>query len=699
MQLLLRLPYRVRVAVVRVPELLQGVRGVQAANGLVRLLQLSAGCGSFLSQGIEALTAVLQRLLHGERGAGQRLHDGVRPRLFLRGQAGLGGQCLKLRHQRVHVVAVAGDGLDRAAVVHLLRLAALGDGADDHGGDGSEQADDGDDRADHAAAGHGGDTAARSERRVHGLDGGDGLVDHGDQADDARRDDGDDEVPSAQRVGARGDDLHKTGHALVELLHPLGVQQGVELLHSGGQAVLGGGDGFLPDGVLLRGRARSAHRAGIQFIGAAAAFNALGHIGHQGDEVVLLAGTGHGGGDIGLLLAREGVPLCGDVGEDVRHVAPVALAVHERHVDGAQGFGDVVDPGGVLLVEALRLDGVQAGHDGVDGRADDLGRLPRLLTDGGDVRAQPLKREAKFLCGSGCLLHGHADLIGAGGAHVAQVGEDVGGVLGADAHGVGGGGDDLRGIVELHGRDLGVLGGGDQALVDLLFIQALPPELRSGHGDLRGRDLHVPGELAIADAQLVGLRLGLARNDADLVQLVVVGLGEAGGVAPKGGQPAQHQHGRRHLEQAAGDVIQGILEGGGVFTHAAHAALVRGFSVARLGDEVEYLLADILLDGEGANLLLDAADFLEGLLRALAPVGFARFVAASDRNVVLAIGVGQLLVGHLHLLELPRPGTVQLALCRGAVLLRGERAVVLLLGGGLLMREVNQPGAGDSLLI
>ena len=87
------------------------------------------------------------------------------------------------------------------------------------------------------------------------------------------------------------------------------------------------------------------------------------------------------------------------------------------------------------------------------------------------------------------------------------------------------------------------------------------------------------------------------------------------------------------------------------------------------------------------------------LLRALAPVGFARFVAASNREVVLTIGVGQLLVGRLHLLELPRPGTVQLALCRGAVLLRGERAVVLLLGGGLLMREVDQPGAGDSLLI
>ena len=126
---------------------------------------------------------------------------------------------------------------------------------------------------------------------------------------------------------------------------------------------------------------------------------------------------------------------------------------------------------------------------------------------------------------------------------------------------------------------------------------------------------------------------------------------------------------------------------------------MRGFGVARLGDEVEYLLANILLDGEGADLLLDAADLLEGLLRALAPVGFARFVAASNREVILTIGVGQLLVGRLHLLELPRPGTVQLALCRGAVLLRGERAVVLLLGGGLLMREVDQPGAGDSLLI
>ena len=46
------------------------------------------------------------------------------------------------------------------------------------------------------------------------------------------------------------------------------------------------------------------------------------------------------------------------------------------------------------------------------------------------------------------------------------------------------------------------------------------------------------------------------------------------------------------------------------FEDAADAAPVRGLSVARLCDEVEDLLADVLLDGEGADLLLDAADLL-----------------------------------------------------------------------------------------
>ena len=197
------------------------------------------------------------------------------------------------------------------------------------------------------------------------------------------------------------------------------------------------------------------------------------------------------------------------------------------------------------------MNGVQSGHDGVDGCTDDFRGLSGCLTHGGDVRAQPLKGQAELLRGGGGLLHGTADLIRAGSAHVAQIGEYIRDVLGTDAHGVGGGGDDFSCVLELHSGDLGVLGGGDQTLVDLLLIQTLPPELGGGHGDLRGGDLHVPGQVPVAVAQLVGLLLGPASDDPDLIQLVVVGLGEGGGVAPERGLPAKQQHGRRHLNQAA----------------------------------------------------------------------------------------------------------------------------------------------------
>ena len=560
-------------------------------------------------------------------------------------------------------------GLNRAGVVYLLHLIALGNGADDHGGDGSEQADDGDDRTDHAAAGDGGNAFARREGGVHGLDGCDCLVDHGDQADYARGDDGNDEVPAAQGVGACGDDLHEPCHALIELLHPLGIEQGVELLHGGGQPVLGGGDGFLPYRVLLRGGARCTHGTGVQLIGTAATLHALGHVRHQGNEVVLLAGTRHRGGNIGLLLAGESVPLGGDVGEDIRHIPPVAFIVHECHVDGAQGLGDVVDLGGILYVEPLLLDGVQSGHDGVDGRADDLWCLPCLLTDGGNIRAQPLKGQAELLRGGGGLLHGAADLIRAGSTHVAQVGEYIRDVLGADAHGVGGGGDDLGRVLELHGGDLCVLGGGDQTLVDLLLIQALPPEFGGSYRDFRGGDFHVPGEVPVTVAQLVGLFLGPASDDTDLIQLVVVGLGKGDGIAPERGLPTKQQHGGCHLQQSAGDAPQRVLQGGSVVLHTAHAAPLGGFRVAGLGDEVEDFLADVLFDGQGTDLLLDAADLLERLLCALAPVGLARFVAALDGEVVLAVGIGQLLVGRLHLLELLGTGALGVVLRGGAILL------------------------------
>ena len=139
-----------------------------------------------------------------------------------------------------------------------------------------------------------------------------------------------------------------------------------------------------------------------------------------------------------------------------------------------------------------------------------------------------------------------------------------------------------------------LLGSCDQALVDLLFIQALPPELGGGHGDLRSGDLHVPGEVSVALAQLVGLLLGLAGDDPDLVQLVVVGLGKGGGVAPYGCLTPQQEHGRRHLEQAAGDAIQRILQRRGVVPDAADAASVRGLSVARLGDEIPMIHASFL---------------------------------------------------------------------------------------------------------
>ena len=176
-------------------------------------------------------------------------------------------------------------------------------------------------------------------------------------------------------------------------------------------------------------------------------------------------------------------------------------------------------------------------------------------------------------------------------------------------------------------------------------------------------------------------------------------MGKGGGIAPERGLPAKQQHGRRHLQQSAGDATQRILQGSGVVLHAAHAASLCGFSVASLGDEVENLLADVLLDGEGADLLLNAADLLESLLSALAPVGLARLIAALDREVVLAISIGQLLICRLHLFELLGSGVLSIGLRSCPIPLGCEGIVVLLLGGSFLLGEVDQPGTGDGLLI
>ena len=95
------------VCLIHVAQVLQGVRGFQAAQGLFRFGDLAPGGSRLFGQGIKALSAVFQRLLHGQGGAGQGLHDGFRPRLFFGGKFGLGRQGFQFRNQRINRIPIA----------------------------------------------------------------------------------------------------------------------------------------------------------------------------------------------------------------------------------------------------------------------------------------------------------------------------------------------------------------------------------------------------------------------------------------------------------------------------------------------------------------------------------------------------------------------------------------------------------------
>ena len=88
-----------------------------------------------------------------------------------------------------------------------------------------------------------------------------------------------------------------------------------------------------------------------------------------------------------------------------------------------------------------------------------------------------------------------------------------------------------------------------------------------------------------------------------------------------------------------------------------------------------------------------------GLKYGWTTITYPGFVAALHGEVVLAVGVGQLLVRRLHLLELLRSRALGVALCGGTIPLGSEGVVVLLLGGGLFLGKVDQLGSGDRLLV